>query len=90
MSVDDYFENRLDNIFRRYEVECNTYYWLDQTRVTDKKWDIETMAGFNHWYDVAELYSPEQELPFELKDEDIVSIFGFGKFEAFADLSYGC
>ena len=90
MSVDDYFENRLDHIFKRYEVECNTYYWLDQTRVTEKEWDAETMDGFNHWYDVAELYSPEKELPFDLKDEDIVSIFGFGKFEAFADLSYGC
>jgi hypothetical protein len=40
-------------------------------------------------YNVAELFAPG-ELPFDLNDPDTVSVFGTGKFEALADLSYGC
>ena len=63
------------------------YYWLDQTRVEED--EFSEIDGYNHWYDVMELYDG-LELPVDLNDEDIVSIFGCGKFAAFADLSYGC
>lgn len=86
---DEYF-NTIDKIFEKHCIDCQEYYWLDQTRVNTAEWDAETMCGFNHWYEIAELYSADEELPFDLKDEDVVSILGFNKFEAFADLSYGC
>lgn len=86
---DEYF-NTIDKIFEEHCIDCQEYYWLDQTRVTTAEWDAETMYGFNHWYEIAELYSIDKEFPFDLKDEDVVSILGFDAFEAFADLSYGC
>ena len=76
------------NIFESHVIEKKEYYWIDQCRVTEEEWN--GMDGFNHWYEIMELYNPEKELPFDFTDEDIVSIFGFNKFEGFADLSYGC
>lgn len=87
---EDDFENELSKIFADHALDSQEYYWLDQTRVNSAEWNKETFDGFNHWYEVIELYSPDQLLPFDLKDEDVVSIFGFEKFAAFADLSYGC
>ena len=88
--ADDYYEGSISNIFSRFTVDSEEYYWLDQTRVTFDEWESETSFGFNHWYEIMELYATEQELPFDLSDQDVVSIFGFNKFEAFADMSYGC
>ena len=86
---DEYF-NTIDKIFEEHCIDCQEYYWLDQTRVNTAEWNAETIYGFNHWYEIVELYSADKDLPFDLKDEDVVSILGFGTFEAFADLSYGC
>lgn len=65
-----------------------TFCWWDLTRISEE--DFEAACDdYNHWYDVCELYGPGK-LPFDLQDEDVVSIFGFDRFVAFADLSYGC
>ena len=88
--ADDYYEGSISNIFSRFTVDSEEYYWLDQTRVTFDEWESETSFGFNHWYEIMELYASEQTLPFDLTDQDVVSILGFEKFVAFADLSYGC
>ena len=77
----------LEEIVQEFTLAEKHYYWLDQTRVTVE--EFEELDGYNHWYEVMELYDGK-ELPVDLNDEDIVSIFGCGKFEAFADLSYGC
>jgi len=76
----------LQEIISEYTLAEKHYYWRDQTRVSQEEFDADF---FNHWYDVMELYDGK-ELPVDLNDEDVVSIFGCGKFEAFADLSYGC
>lgn len=68
--------------------EGEEYYWIDFTRVTKEQYD-RYASELHHVYKVAELFAPGQ-LPFDLNDEDTVSIFGTGKFEAFADFSYGC
>lgn len=84
--MDDGFEQ----IFARQAMcKRDEYYWIDQTRVTEEEFDEESEFGFSHWYQVAELFGAG-ELPVDLADEDTVSIFGTGKFVAFADLSYGC
>ena len=82
-------EFELKDVFVDKAVDRKTYYWLNRTQVGSAEWSQETIGGFYHWYEVMELYSPEDGLPFDLND-DFVSIFGFGKFVAFADLSYGC
>ena len=90
---DYYFDNKfynLANILLDHAIEEEDYYWIDQCRVSQQEWDRETFEGFNHWYEIAELYNPEDKFPFDLSDEEIVSIFGFNKFEELADLSYGC
>lgn len=79
--------DELRYIFDRYTLVKEEYFWLDQTRVD--KAEFDEVDWFNHWYNVMELYDGTQ-LPVDLEDEDVVSIFGCGKFEAFADLSYGC
>lgn len=80
----------LKHIFMEYAVSETEYYWIDQCQVSKEEWEAENDFGFNHWYSVVELYDAESKLPFDLSDEDIVTIFGFNKFIAFADLSYGC
>ena len=80
----------IKTIFENLALDEDNYYWIDQTRVTSAEWEEESSDGFNHWYEIMELYSPNTALPFDLADEDIVCIFGFDKFEAFVDLSYGC
>ena len=77
----------LKNIISNYIVKTESYYWLNQTHVSQD----EYMENYdcNHWYEICELYEGS-ELPFDVSDEDIVSIFGFNKFVAFADMSYGC
>lgn len=80
----------LETIFKADSLGQETYHWLDQTPVTDAEFqEVAAQGCFNHWYDVAELF-PAEGLPVDLNDEDVVSIFGTGKFLAFADLSYGC
>lgn len=64
------------------------YCWWDMTRVDEDAYERK-YKGSSHWYEILQLYGPGK-LPFDLKDPDIMSIFGFGKFEALADLSYGC
>ena len=80
----------LKEIFQNRALTEQKYYWWDQTRIDSAQWDNESTCGFSHWYEVMELYESMQALPFDLQDEDFVSIFGFGEFQAFADLSYGC
>ncbi len=77
----------IEEIFWDHLISEQKYHWIDQTRVTEE--EFGELDGFNHWYDILELYDGT-ELPVDLKDEDVVSIFGCGKFAAFADLSYGC
>ena len=77
------------DFFREHAIDSRTYYWLDRTRVSTDVYDREA-TGFYHWYDVMELYESENDIPFDLSDEDIACIFGFNKFVDFADLSYGC
>ena len=79
--------DNLDDVFRRLSVDEKEYYWLDQTRVSEEEY--RENEWFNHWYEVVELYEGRQ-LPVDLNDEEVVSIFGCGQFAAFADLSYGC
>ena len=43
----------------------------------------------HHHYEVLELMDPS-DLPFDPSDTDMVGVFGFDRFVAFADLSYGC
>lgn len=85
---DEYYSLR--DFFDRKAVDVKTYYWIDQCRVSEDEWNSETGWGFSHWYDIVELYDVEKVLPFDLNDEEVVSIFGFNEFEAFADLSFGC
>lgn len=79
----------LNSVLSEQSVEEKKYYWIDRVRVTESEWDSTTCEGFNHWYEVMELYDGF-ELPFDLNDEDISCIFGFNKFVEFADLSFGC
>ena len=85
---DDYYS--LKDLIYANAIDENKYYWFDQCRVDKDEYEYHTGCEFNHWYEIVELYDPSQELPFDLSDEDIVSIFGFKKFESFGDLSYGC
>ena len=64
------------------------YYWIDQTRVDRETYEAAT-GMLSHHYSVMELMDPKN-LTFDPNDPEMVSIFGFGKFIAFADLSYGC
>ncbi len=84
------FESEFKYIFYNKEIHSNEYYWLDQTRVSPEEWESDSPNVYYHWYEVLELYSTEEDLPFDLEDDEIVSIFGFGRFLALADLSYGC
>lgn len=79
--------DRLQDILSRYALGEKRYYWVDQTRIGEE--EFNAYDGFNHWYEVMELYDGTK-LPVDMNDEDVVSIFGCGKFAAFADLSYGC
>lgn len=87
--IDEGFYSLKDIIYNN-AIDEEKYYWFDQCRVSKEDYDFQSGGGFNHWYEVAELYRTDEKLPFDLNDEDIVSIFGFEKFEAFGDLSYGC
>lgn len=78
------------DLLYQYVISEEKYYWADQCRVNKREFEYCFGYGFNHWYEIVELYDPNEKLPFDLSDEDIVSIFGFEKFKAFADLSYGC
>ena len=88
-SDEDSFDPWLKNAFENYVVDEKTYYWLDETHVGRSVWDRENECGFNHWYEVMELFEGNK-LPVDLDDEDVVSVFGTKKFAALADLSYGC
>lgn len=78
------------DLLYKYAISEEKYYWVDQCRVSKKDFEFSTGLEFNHWYEIAELYDPSEKLPFDFFDEEIVSIFGFKKFKAFGDLSYGC
>ena len=80
--------NNPADVLNDYTDDEAVYCWWNMARIPETEFD-EIGDGYSHWYDVCELYGPG-ELPFDLTDEELVSIFGFGKFEAFADLSYGC
>lgn len=94
-SIKKYIENAADaysiieRIFESDAIGEEDYYWIDRAPVTKQEYDGESAWGFLHWYEVAELFEAG-ELPFDLTDEETVSIFGTNKFVAFADLSYGC
>lgn len=73
-----------DNII----IEKNLY-WEDETRISEEEWNSLTSDGYNHWYEICELFE-DANIPIDLADENIVSIFGNKQFVSFADLSYGC
>lgn len=87
---EDDLENRFDLEYFNFKAveEPEKFYWIDLARVDENQYERYT-SELHHVYNVAELFAPG-ELPFDLNDPDTVSIFGTGKFEAFADLSYGC
>lgn len=69
-------------------IEKKSCYWIDLCRVTKDEFR-RYASELHHVYTVAELFDPD-DLPFDLNDPATVSIFGTNRFEAFADLSYGC
>lgn len=75
-----------ENYYEPTILDVKTYYWEDQVRCTSKEYDKN---DYFHRYEVIELFEGDT-LPVDFDDEDVVSIFGTGKFVAFADLSYGC
>ena len=83
----DYDESGILTIFKKRSFDVKSYHWINQTRVSDSEWNKESASGFDNWCEIIELYPFEKNLPFDLNDEDIVSIFGFGKFKAFANIS---
>lgn len=87
-TVSEEYSHGLADEFRIWSRSIETYYWLDQTRVTKEEYDAEAQV-LSHPYRVLELMDPA-DLPFDPVDENMVSIFGSGRFIAFADLSYGC
>lgn len=94
-SIQTYIENAADaysmieHIFENDAIGEEDYYWIDQKSVTKQEYDSKSDWGFSHWYEVAELFEAG-DLPFDLTDEETISIFGTNEFVAFADLSYGC
>lgn len=81
----------IEDIFTGFDFEPvkeENFYWIDLCQVTQVEYERYT-SELHHIYNVAELFKAG-ELPVDLKDAATVSIFGTGKFEAFADLSYGC
>ena len=79
------FKDAFDNSV----LDEETYYWVEQTRTDEKEYNIAAGDWQNHWYEVMEAFEGS-ELPVDLNDENVVSIFGTEKFISFADLSYGC
>ncbi len=75
------------DLFDKHISAHSSYYWMDQTQMSESEWKEVQKDSTANWYTVAELYPSESALPFDLTDEDIVSIFGFNRFEAFVDLS---
>lgn len=75
-------------IFLKHITNKRDYFWIDETRVTEVEFSGKEGEAA-HWYEIAELMDPG-DLPFDPDDREMVSIFGFDKFAAFADLSYGC
>lgn len=67
--------------------EKEIFYWTDYARVSEKEFD-DYSVGYNHWYDIAELFGAD--FPIDFSDPEVVSIFGTNAFLALADLSYGC
>jgi DNA-binding PadR family transcriptional regulator len=88
--VSDFTRDTMKDILSNFEMNSETYFWINEIQVSEEDFDYAFGGGFNHWYDVAELYNSKDDFPFDLNDPEISSIFGFNKFLAFADLSYGC
>lgn len=78
----------LPYIFSENSAYEEEYYWIDYAQLTEDEYEDKSQGCFNHWYSVLELF--QDEVPVNLKDPDTVSVFGTGKVEALADLSYGC
>ena len=78
----------LPYIFSENSAYEEEYYWIDYAQLTEDEYEDKSQGCFNHWYSVLELF--QDEVPVNLKDPDTISIFGTGKAEALADLSYGC
>ena len=64
---------------------AKTYYWIDQTRVDAKEYEA-TGSWHSDWCEVLELFVGN-ELPINLNDSEVVSIFNTGKMVAIANLS---
>ncbi len=80
--------NSFRDLIEATMVDEEDYYWIDQTHVSVEEYEANA-DGFSHWYDVAILFNGS-ELPIDMNDEDVVSVFGTGKAVTLADLSYGC
>lgn len=86
ISVNNYASFR--DFLEETALDEETYCWINETHVSNDEYEASA-DGFNHWYDVVLLFKGN-ELPVDLNDEDVVSVFGTGKTVALADLSYGC
>lgn len=75
--------------FDNHVLDEEMYYWVEQTRVNEEEYNAAAGDWQHHYYEILEAFEGTS-LPVDLKDPDVVSIFGTGKFIAFADLSYGC
>lgn len=86
----------LEEIFEEHAIKKETYYLLNQCRVSEIEWMTkledwaieEEIESDDYWYSVIELYNSEESLPFDMKDNGIIRVFGLNKFEALADLSH--
>ncbi len=91
---DSYYEdNDTDDMFFMSFFNVNgvftkTYYRIDYAPLSQEEYLKNSPGWFHHWYRTAELF--KDDVPVDLDDPDTISIFGTGKFEALADLSYGC
>lgn len=90
-SVKKYFIDEDGDIhfnFKLLPLKIDCYHWINLSRVSEDEYE-RYASELPHEYFVAELFAPEA-LPFDIDDLATVSVFGTGKFEALADLSYGC
>lgn len=81
----EYGYNDIFDLFEECTVDAKTYYWIDQTRVDAKEYEA-TGSWHSDWCEVLELFVGN-ELPINLNDSEVVSIFNTGKMVAFANLS---
>lgn len=81
----DYGYHNIFDLFEESTIDAKTYYWINQTRVSENEYEA-IGSWHNDWCEVLELFEGN-ELPINLNDQEVVSIFNTGKMIAFANLS---